>query len=99
MTRIILFWKHFHDSPSPIIQETVNLSKTSHEEDHYLQFTTGLSKITEVLGETNDFSASTVQRKSALNTILENIKVVFQSNKVKPRQTKALLNFKRTTRP
>ena len=70
MTRMISFWKHLQDSPSPIIQETVKLSKTLHEENHYSWFT-GLSKITEVLGETNDFLASTVQRKLALRRILE----------------------------
>ena len=70
MTRMISFWKHLQDSPSSIIQETVKLSKTLHEENHYSWFT-GLSKITEVLGETNDFLASTVQRKLALRRILE----------------------------
>ena len=43
------------------MQETVILSKTLHEEKHYSWFT-GLSKIAEVLGETNDFLASTVLR-------------------------------------
>ena len=71
MTRMISFWKHLQDSLSPIIQETVKLSKTLHEENHYSWFT-GLSKIVEVLGETNDFLASTVQRKSALRRILIN---------------------------
>ena len=68
---MISFWKHLQDSPSPIIQETAKLSKALHEENNYSWFT-GLSKIAEVLGETNDFLASTVQRKSALRRILEN---------------------------
>ena len=42
-----------------------------HEENYYSWFT-GLSKVAEVLGETNDFLASTVQRKLALRRILEN---------------------------
>ena len=42
-----------------------------HEKNYYSWFT-GLSKIAEVLGEINDFSVSTVQRKSALSRILEN---------------------------
>ena len=71
MTRMISFWKQLQDSPSPIIQETVKLSKTLHEENHYSCFT-GLSKIAEVLGGINDFLASTVQRKLALRRILEN---------------------------
>ena len=82
MTRMISFWKHLQDSPSPIIQETVKLSKTLHEENHYSWFT-GLSKITEVLGETNDFLASTVQRKLALRRILENHWYSVKSNIVK----------------
>ena len=71
MTRMISFWKHLQDSPSPITQETVKLSKDLHEENHNACFT-GLSKIAEVLGETDDFLASTAQRKSALRRILEN---------------------------
>ena len=71
MASMILFWKHLQDSPSPIIEGTVKLSKTLHEENHYSWFT-GLSKVAEVLGETNDFLASTVQRKLALRRILEN---------------------------
>ena len=71
MTRMISFWKHLQDSPSPIIEETVKLFKTLHEKIHYSWFT-GLSKVAEVLGETNDFLASTVQRKLALRRILEN---------------------------
>ena len=71
MTRMILFWKHLQDSPSQIIEETVKLSKTLHEQNHYSWFT-GLSKVAEVLGETNDFLVSTVQRKLALRRILEN---------------------------
>ena len=47
------------------------LSKALHEEHHYSWFT-GLPKIAEVLGETNDFSDSIERRKSALNRILEN---------------------------
>ena len=35
MTRMILFWKYLQDSPSPIKQETVKLSKPLHEENHY----------------------------------------------------------------
>ena len=35
MPRMISFWKHLQDSPSPIIEETVKLSKTLHEENHY----------------------------------------------------------------
>ena len=58
MTRMISFWKHLQHSPSPIIQETAKLAKALHEENHYLWFT-GLSKIAEVLGETNDFLALT----------------------------------------
>ena len=65
MNRMISFWKHLQDSPSPIIQETVKFSKALHEKNHNSWFT-GLSKIAEVLGETNDFLASTAQRKSAL---------------------------------
>ena len=49
MTRMISFWKHSQDSPSPIMQETVKLSKALHEENNYSWFT-GLSKIAEVLG-------------------------------------------------
>ena len=45
--------------------------KALHEKNHYLWFI-GLSKIAEVLGETNDFSASTAKRKSTLSRILEN---------------------------
>ena len=71
MTRMISFWKQLQDSPSPIIQETVKLSKTLHEENHDSCFT-GLSKIAEVLGGINDFLASTVKRKLALRRILEN---------------------------
>ena len=71
MTRMISFWKHLQDSPSPITHETVKLSKALHDENHYSWFT-GLSKTVEVLGDTNDFLASTVQRKSALRRILEN---------------------------
>ena len=71
MTRMISFWKHLQDSPSPILQETVKLPKALHEENHYSWFT-GLSKIAEFLGEANDFLASTVQRKLALRKILEN---------------------------
>ena len=71
MPRMISFWKHLQDSPSPIIEQTVKLSKTLHEQNHYSWFT-GLSKVAEVLGETNDFFASTVQRKLALRRILEN---------------------------
>ena len=70
MPRMISFWKHLQDSPSPIIEQTVKLSKTLHEQNHYSWFT-GLSKVAEVLGETNDFLASTVQRKLALRRILE----------------------------
>ena len=69
MTRMILFWKNLQGSPSSIIQETVKLSKALHEENHYSWFS-GLTRIAEVLGETNDFSASPVQRKSAFNRIL-----------------------------
>ena len=58
MTRMFSFWKHLQDSPSPIIEETVKLFKTLHEKIHYSWFT-GLSKVAEVLGETNDFLAST----------------------------------------
>ena len=94
MTRMISFWKHLQDSPNPIVEERVKLSKTLHEENHYSWFT-GLSKVAEVLGETNDFLASTVQRKLALRRILENH---WYSSQVKLRQTKALHNFKRTTR-
>ena len=71
MTRTISFWKHLQDSPSPIIQETVKLSKALHEKSHKSWFT-GLSKIADVLGETDDFLATTAQRKSALRRILEN---------------------------
>ena len=71
MTRMILFWKYLQDSPSPIIEETVKLSKTLHEDNHY-SWSTGLSNVAEVLGETNDFLASTVQRKLTPRRILEN---------------------------
>ena len=71
MTRMVLFWKHLQDSPSPIIEETAKLSKILNEENHYPWFT-GLSKVAEVPGESNDFLASTVQRKLALRRILEN---------------------------
>ena len=64
---MILFWKHLQDSPSPIIQETLKLSKALHEENHYSWF-----KIAEVLDGTNDILASSVQRKSALRRVLEN---------------------------
>ena len=86
MTRMILFWKNLQGSPSSIIQETVKLSKALHEENHYSWFS-GLSRIAEVLGETNDFSASPVQRKSALNRILENqwcsIRVKYSQGKLR----------------
>ena len=49
----------------------LKLSKALHKEHHYSCFT-DLSKITEDLGEANDLSASTGQRKSALCGILEN---------------------------
>lgn len=52
MTRMIAFWKHLQDSPSTILQETIKLPKALNEEHHYSCFA-GLSKITEVLGETN----------------------------------------------
>ena len=39
MTRMISFWKHLQDSPSPIIEEIVELSKTLPEENHYSWFT------------------------------------------------------------
>ena len=71
MTRMISLWNHIQDSPSPIIQEKVKLSKALYEENHYSWFT-GLSKIAGVLGELNYFLASTVPRKSALRKILEN---------------------------
>ena len=71
MTRMISFWKQPQDSPSPIIQETIKLSKVLHEKNHNSWFT-GLSKIAEVLGETDDFLASTAQRKSTLRRLLEN---------------------------
>ena len=84
---MISFWKHPQDSPSPVIQETVNLSKVLHEKNHYPWFT-GLSKIAEVLRETNDFLASTVQRKSGLRRILEN---QWYSSRVKYSQGKLRL--------
>ena len=71
MTRMISFWKHLQDSPNPIVEERVKLSKTLHEENHYSWFT-GLSKVAKVLGETTDFLASTVQTILALRRILEN---------------------------
>ena len=71
MTRMISFWKHLQDSPNPIVEERVKLSKTFHEENHYSWFT-GLWKVAKVLGETTDFLASTVQRTLALRRILEN---------------------------
>ena len=58
--------------------------KALHEEYHYSWFT-NFSKIAELLGETNDFSASTVQRKSALSRILENQRC---SNRIKHSQGK-----------
>ena len=87
MTTIISFWKHVQDSTSQIIEETVKLSKTSHEENYHSWFT-GLSKVAEVLGETNDFLASTVQRKLALRRILENY---WYSSRVKYSQGKLRL--------
>ena len=95
MTRMILFWKHLQDSPCPIIEETVKLSKTLHEENHYSWFT-GLSKVAEVLGETNDFLASTVQRKLALRRILESH---WYSSRVKYSQGKLRLYTTLKERP
>ena len=92
MTGMISFWKHRQDSPSPIVQETVKLSKALHEENRL----TGLSKIAEVLGETNDFLASTVQRKSALRRILEN---QWYSSRVKYSQGKLRLYTTLNERP
>ena len=71
ITRMISFWKHLQDSPSPIIQETVKLSKALHEKNNNSWFT-GSSKIAEVLGETDGFLASAAQIKSALRRILKN---------------------------
>ena len=87
MTRMMSFQKYLQDSPSPIIQETAKLPKDSHEENHYSWFT-DQPKITEVLGETNDFLASTVQRKSALKRIL---KYQWYSSRVKYSQGKLRL--------
>ena len=87
MTRMISFRKHLQDSPSPIIQEIVKLSKALYEENHYSWFT-GLSKIAEVLGEADDFLASTIQRISALRRILEN---QWYSSRVKYNQGKLRL--------
>ena len=87
MTRMISFWKHVQDPPSPIIQETVKLSKALHEKNHNSCFT-GLSKIAEVPGETNDFLASSVKRISALRRILEN---QWYSSRVKYSQGKLML--------
>ena len=95
MTRMISFWKHLQDSPSPIIEGPVKLSKTLHEENHYSWFT-GLSKVAEVLGETNDFLASTVQRKLALRRILENH---WYSSRVKYSQGKLRLYTTLKERP
>ena len=92
MTRMILLWKHLQDS---ILQETVKLSKTLHEENYYSWFT-GLSKVAEVLGETNDFLASTVQRKLALRRILENH---WYSSRVKYSQGKLRLYTTLKERP
>ena len=71
MTRMISFQIYLQDSPKPNNTGNVKLSKDSHEENYYSWFT-HLTKNTEVLGETNDFLASTVQRKSALKRILKN---------------------------
>ena len=87
MIRMISFWKHLQDWSSPIIQETVKLPRESQEECYYSCFTI-LSKIAEVLGETNDFSASTVQRKSALSKIL---KSQWYSNRIRYSQGKLRL--------
>ena len=38
------------------------MSETLHLENHYSWFT-GLSKVSDILGETDDFLASTIQRK------------------------------------
>ena len=95
MTTIISFWKHVQDSTSQIIEETVKLSKTSHEENYHSWFT-GLSKVAEVLGETNDFLASTVQRKLALRRILENY---WYSSRVKYSQGKLRLYTTLKERP
>ena len=95
MTRMIQFWKYLKDSPSPIIEETVKLSKNLPEENHYSWFT-GLSKVEEVLGETNDFLASTVQRKLALRRILENH---WYSSRVKYSQGKLRLYTTLKERP
>ena len=56
--------------PSSIIQDTVKLSKTLHEEYHY-SWLTGFSNIAEVLGETNDFSVSIVQKLKLYETLKE----------------------------
>ena len=87
MTRMMSFQKYLQDSPSPIIQETAKLSKASHEKNHYSWFT-DQPKITEVLGQTNDFLASTVQRKSGLKRIL---KYQWYSSRVKYSQGKLRL--------
>ena len=66
-----------------------------HEENYYSWFT-GLSKVAEVLGETNDFLASTVQRKLALRRILENH---WYSSRVKYSQGKLRLYTTLKERP
>ena len=84
MTRMISDWKHLQDSPSPVIQETVKLSKALHEKNHNSET---ITIIAEVLGETDDFLASTAQRRSALRRILENqwysIRVKYSQDKLR----------------
>ena len=95
MTRMIAFRKHLQDSPSSIIQETVTLSKALYEKNHKSWFT-GLSKIEEVLGETDNFLASTAQRKSTLRRSLEN---QWYSSRVKYSQGKLRLYTTLKERP
>ena len=78
-----------------IKEETVKMSKTLHQENHYSWFT-GLSKVAEVLGEINDFLASTVQREIAFRRILENH---WYSSRVKYSQGKLRLYTTLKERP
>ena len=95
MTRMISFQIYLQDSPKPNNTRNVKLSEDSHEENHYSWFT-HLTKNTEALGETNDFLASTVQRKSALKRILKN---QWYSCRVKYSQGKLRLYKTLTERP
>ena len=71
MTRMISFWKYFYDSSSPIIQENCKNVK-SFTQETLLLIIHGLIKNFRSSGETNVFSATAVERKSAFSRIVEN---------------------------